>query len=252
MYKLTSVKSLSESQKSRLRNGHPVRVSAGSGNKLHLSDMQIKKLAKAAQSGKGITIQFDPNQATSHGSGIFGDIATKAKAFVQKHKLQNVVNRAIKFGKAKAHAGVARLAKMAHEKIDTVQPIGQGLKKRRGRPRKTGSGLVGDISGLISKGADVLGIGLKKRGRKPGPKKVGKGIISSLAKTASKALAPVVVDAASSFVKNKIAGSGRKRGPGRPKSTTAKKPKAKKPKAKKTPAKKRATKKGTALKPAGY
>ena len=130
MYKLTSVKSLSESQKSRLRNGHPVRVSAGSGNKLHLSDMQIKKLQKAHLLGKGITLQFDPHQTTSHGSGIFGDIATKAKAFVQKHKLQNVVNPAIKFGKAKAHAGVARLAKMAHEKIDTVQPIGQGLKKK--------------------------------------------------------------------------------------------------------------------------
>lgn len=251
MYKLTSVKSLSESQKSRLRNGHPVRVSAGSGNKLHLSDMQIKKLAKAAQSGKGITIQFDPHQTTSHGSGIFGDIATKAKAFVKKHKLQPMINPIIKGVKSRAHAGVNKLASMAHSKIDTVEPIGQGLKKRRGRPRKTGSGLIGDISGLISKGADVLGVGLKKRGRKPGVKKVGKGIISSLAKTAAKALAPVVVDAASSFVKNKIAGSG-KRKAGRPKkTTTAKKPKAKKP-AKKAPAKKRATKKGTALKPAGY
>ena len=72
-----------------------------------------------------------------------------------------------------------------------------------------------------------------------------------MAKTAAKALAPVVVDVAYSFVKSQIAGSGRKRGPGRPKSTTAKKPKAKKPKAKKAPAKKRATKKGTALRPAG-
>ena len=43
MFNSTSVKTLSELQKSRLRNGHPVRVSAGSGNSLHLSEMQIKK-----------------------------------------------------------------------------------------------------------------------------------------------------------------------------------------------------------------
>ena len=36
----------------------------------------------------------------------------------------------------------------------------------------------------------------------------------------------MVVDAASSFVKSKIAGAGRKRGPGRPKSKTAKPKKA--------------------------
>jgi hypothetical protein len=127
---------------------------------------------------------------------------------------------------------------MAHSKIDSVEPIGEGLRKHRGRPCKTGAGFVGDIAGLISKGADALAVGLKKHGRKPGPKK-GKGIIGSLAKTAAKALAPVVV--ASSFVKNKIAGAG-KRKVGRPKkapkTTTAKKA----PK----------TRVGSALKPAGY
>ena len=34
MYKSTPVSSLSELQKSKLRNGHPVRIKAGTGNKL--------------------------------------------------------------------------------------------------------------------------------------------------------------------------------------------------------------------------
>ena len=211
MYKSTSVSTLSELQKSKLRNGHPVRIKAGKGNKLNLSDIQIKKLNKAGLTGKGITVQMDPHQTQQHGSGIFGDIASKAKSFIKSNKLQGVVNPAIKYGKAKAHAGVAHLAKMAHEKIDTVQPIGQGIKKR-GRPRKTaGAGFVGDIAGLISKGANALGVGLKKRGRKPGPKKSGKGILSNIAKSVAKAAAPVAIDAASSFVKNKNAGAGKRK-----------------------------------------
>jgi len=248
MYKLTSVNTLSPAQKSKLKNGQAVRICSGSGNKLYLSDLQIKKLNKAGMAGKGITIQMDPYQSEQHGSGVFGDIASKAKQFVQKHKLQSVVNPAIKYGKAKAHAGVAKLAKMAHQKIDTIEPIGGAIKKRRGRPRKVGAGVVSDIAGLISKGADSLGLGIKRRGRKPGPKK-GKGILTSLAKAAAKAAAPLVVDAASSFVKNKIAGAG-KRKPGRPKSVKAKAPK-KAPKKTKAP-KRKTVKRGRALMPAGY
>jgi hypothetical protein len=171
MYKSTSVSTLSELQKSKLRNGHPVRSKAGTGNKLHLSDMQIKKLHKAGLSGKGITIQIDPHQTEQHGCGLFGDIATKAKTFIKKHKLQPMINPIISGVKSRAHSGVARLAKMAHDKINTVQPIGEGIKKKRGRPSKqSGAGFIGDIAGLIGKGADSLGLGLKKRGRKPGQK----------------------------------------------------------------------------------
>ena len=127
--------------------------------------MQIKKLHKAHLLGKSVNLQFDPHQTQQHACGIFGDVATKAKAFVQKHKLQPMINPIIRGVKSRAHAGVNKLAKMAHEKIDTVQPIGQGLKKRRGRPRKTGSGVVSDIANLISKGAESLGVGLKKKKR---------------------------------------------------------------------------------------
>jgi len=86
MYHSTGVGKLSESQKSKLRNGHPVRIKLGSGNTLHLTDPQIKKLQSAHKKGAAYTITFHPEQAEKHGSGFFGDIASKAKAFAKKHK----------------------------------------------------------------------------------------------------------------------------------------------------------------------
>ena len=43
MYEVVSVGKLSETQKSKLRNGHSARVKLGSGNSLCLSHDQIKK-----------------------------------------------------------------------------------------------------------------------------------------------------------------------------------------------------------------
>ena len=42
MYKPIGISKLSENQKSRLRNGHPVRIKKGTVNKLHLTQEQIK------------------------------------------------------------------------------------------------------------------------------------------------------------------------------------------------------------------
>ena len=86
MYSTTGVGKLSESQKSKLRNGHPVRIKMGSGNSLNLTAEQIKKLTQAHKKGAAYTITFHPEQAEKHGSGFFGDITTKAKAFAKKHK----------------------------------------------------------------------------------------------------------------------------------------------------------------------
>ena len=51
MYHTTGVGKLSETQKSKLRNGHPVRIKSGSGNNLHLTDQQLKKLQSAHKKG---------------------------------------------------------------------------------------------------------------------------------------------------------------------------------------------------------
>ena len=249
MYHSTGVGILSESQKSKLRNGHPVRIKLGSGNNLHLTDPQIKKLQSAHKKGAAYTITFHPEQAEKHGSGFFGDIASKAKAFAKKQIISNkdLLNPIINRVKSTVHGGINSLSNKAKEKLEElaskanskvnqyIQPIeGEGVKRRRGRPKK-GEGIIGDVlKGLISttglgvvkpkrtrKGKGVIGDVLKglisttglgvvkpKRGRK------GKGIMSSLLK----AVAPAIIDAAAGAVKGKVEGMGvKKRKAGRPK-----------------------------------
>jgi hypothetical protein len=206
MYHSTGVGKLSESQKSKLRNGHPVRIKLGSGNTLHLTDPQIKKLQSAHKKGAAYTITFHPEQAEKHGAGFFGDIATKAKAFAKKHK--DLINPIIGRVRAGAHSGIDKLSAKAREKIDEIiKPIeGEGVvKPKRGRPKK-GTGVIGDVlKGLIG----VTGLGVVKPKRL---KKEGKGVLSNIIK----AVAPAVIDAAAGAVKGKVEGMGRKRKAGRP------------------------------------
>jgi hypothetical protein len=221
MYHSTGVGKLSPSQMSKLRNGHAVRIKSGSGNTLHLTDPQIKKLQSAHKKGAAYTITFHPEQAEKHGSGFFGDIASKAKAFAKKQIISNkdLLNPIINRVKSTVHGGINSLSNKAKDKLEElaakanskvdqyIQPIeGEGVKRRRGRPKK-GEGIIGDaLKGLI--GMSGLGVVKPKRLTK------GKGIMSSLLK----AVAPAIIDAASNAVKGKVEGMGvRKRKAGRPK-----------------------------------
>ena len=197
MYTLVGIQKLSETQKSRLRNGHPVRIKKGSGNQLHLTNEQIKKLESAARKGSAYTLTLHPEQAEKHGSGFFGDIASKAKAFARKHK--DLINPIIGRVRAGAKSGIDKLASKANEKVDEyIKPI-------------EGEGIIGDaLKGLIG----MTGLGMKKRGR---PKKIltevvnnkvrvrkGKGILGNIIK----AVAPAVIDTAAGAVKGKVSGMG--------------------------------------------
>ena len=198
MYTLVGIQKLSETQKSRLRNGHPVRIKKGSGNQLHLTNEQIKKLESASRKGAAYTLTLHPEQAEKHGSGFFGDIASKAKAFARKHK--DLINPIIGRVRAGAKSGIDKLAAKANEKVDEyIKPI-------------EGEGFIGDaLKGLIS----MTGLGMKKkRGR---PKKIltevvdnkvrvrkGKGILGNIIKV----VAPAVIDAAAGVVKGKVSGMG--------------------------------------------
>jgi hypothetical protein len=223
MYSSTGVGKLSESQKSKLRNGHPVRIKLGSGNTLNLTDQQIKKLQSAHKKGAAYTITFHPEQAEKHGSGFFGDIASRAKAFARKQIVSNkdLINPIINRVKSGVHGGIdslsnkakaklEELASKANAKVDQyIQPIeGEGVKRRRGRPKK-GEGIIGDaLKGLIG----MTGLGVVKPKRL---QKEGKGIMSTLLK----AVAPAIIDAAAGAVKGKVStiGSGaKKRKAGRP------------------------------------
>ena len=128
MYHPIGIEKLSENQLSRLRNGHSVRVKIGNHHKVHLSVHQLKKLHAAHKHGKASTIQFDPYQMEAHGSGMFGDIARKAKAFVQRHHLQDIVNPVIAKAKRLGHHAVNRASHFAHNQLNRLQPIeGHGI-----------------------------------------------------------------------------------------------------------------------------
>jgi hypothetical protein len=261
MYEVVSVGKLSETQKSKLRNGKSARVKKGSGNKLSLTPEQIKKLESAAKKGKAVTITLHPEQAEKHGSGIFGDIATRLKKLAVQNK--DLINPIIGRVRGSARRGVSKLANKANETIDkyitdieggalypagaglgggALYPAGysgNGLKKKRGRKKK-GEGIIGDVLKNVI-GMTGLGVGdkvkpktlkdvlktekpeAKKRVRAEGSikpsvlrKKKGEGI-GALAKLAAKALAPIAIDAASNFAKDKVSGMGIKKKRGRKK-----------------------------------
>jgi hypothetical protein len=219
MYEVVSVGKLSETQKSKLRNGHPVRVKKGSGNSLCLSHDQIKKLESAARKGKAVTITLHPEQAEKHGSGIFGDIATKLKKLAVQNK--DLINPIIGRVRGTAKKGVSKLANKANETIDKyITDIeGGGVKKKRGRKKK-GTGIIGDVLKNVI-GMTGLGVVVEppllqvaEKTKKPRKTKKGKGI-GALAKLAAKALAPIAIDAASNFAKDKVSGLGVKKKRGR-------------------------------------
>jgi hypothetical protein len=232
MYEVVSVGKLSETQKSKLRNGHPVRVKKGSGNQLCLSHDQIKKLESASRKGKAVTITLHPEQAEKHGAGIFGDIATKLKKLAVQNK--DLINPIIGRVRGTAKKGVSKLANKANETIDkyitdieggALYPAGHtgsGIKKR-GRPKK-GKGVIGDVlKGIIN----TTGLGVvveppllqvAEKAKKPRKTKKGKGLgalAGFAAKAAAKALAPVAIDTAANFAKNKVSGLGVKKKRGR-------------------------------------
>ena len=276
MYNPVGISKLSENQKSRLRNGHPVRIKNTTPNKLHLTQEQIKKLESASRRGAGYTIQLNPEQAEKHGAGLFGDIATKLKKLAVRHK--DIINPVIKAIKSAGHKGLSKVSTSLHNKINEMPELsGEGVKKRRrGRPKK-GEGLLGDVLSMINPTmgtvAKTVGLGVKKT-RKPrtrkgkgligdvlsminptmgtvaktvglGVKKTrksrskkGKGFLTDMAKQGAKALAPKLIDAVANAAKDKISGMGAKK-----KRTTKKATKRGRP---------RKSKSGAALMPAGY
>ena len=213
MYQTVGIEKLSDNQLSRLRNGHPVRVKLGNHHKIALNISQLKKLHSASKKGSALTITFDPYQKEAHGSGLLGDIAKKAKAFIQKHKLQDMVNPIISGAKKRAHAGVNYLSNRAKSKIDEIQEI-------------EGEGIIGDIFSTIGTIANATGAGCGSRCgagvayKKNTPtaisrkrkvhKKKGKGIFGDIAKNVAKSVATKGIELGANYLQNKVQGMGLK------------------------------------------
>ena len=205
------LKKLSETQKIKLCNGRPVRIKKGSGNSLHLTDAQIKKLESSAKKGSAYTLTMHPEQEEKHGADFFGDIVTKAKAFDKKHK--DLINSIIGRVRAGSNSGIDKLSAKSREKIDEIiKPIeGEGVvkPKRRGRPKK-GEGIIGDV---VSKMIGLTGLGVVK----PKRMRKGKGVFPNKVKVVSPTTIDTIASSGTSASKDKVPGMGaKKRKPGRP------------------------------------
>ena len=66
MYHKASISPLSNTQISKMLNGHSVRVSNGDKHDIELSKEQLKKLSKAHKNGKAMTLTLDPYQIQNH------------------------------------------------------------------------------------------------------------------------------------------------------------------------------------------
>ena len=93
MYHKAGIEQLSNTQISRLLNGHSVRVKPGNGHVVSLSHEQAKKHIKASSSGKGFNLTMDPYQMDGHrhmhGEGIMKTVkkaVNHAGHFVKAHK----------------------------------------------------------------------------------------------------------------------------------------------------------------------
>jgi hypothetical protein len=223
MYFTYKVAELSPNQIRKLIKGEKVKLRKGNAHTVHLSEPQIKKIETAHKKGMASVIQLDPHQSSQHGSGVFGDIGKffKSKAY---H-----LNPIVKAGKTVAHSAVKSASKYAHGKIDNVKEF----------ERPSGEGIASDVLSGLAGLTSMLGGRVKPRVLKQrvAKKRAGKGFLANIAKAGVKALAPIVIDKGSEFVKSKIAGAGVRKA-GRPKKTTAKR--VGRPR------------KGKALMPAGY
>lgn len=80
------VKSLSNKQLSKLRNGHPVRLQKGSGMTVLLSPDKMKKLERAFRKNKGVTLSLTAEEISGCGGcGLF------AGGKINMKPLQNVL-----------------------------------------------------------------------------------------------------------------------------------------------------------------
>ena len=152
MYHKASISPLSATQISKILNGHSVRIKAGNGHEIELSKEQLKKLAKAHQTGKAMTLAMDPYQINNHqhlrGSGhikatskdggkrlIIAGTDRAIRAITGSGSVNRLkkAQRWTGFANSTFRDGIDTAGKAARVYYDSTDPMAQmgfGLKKR--------------------------------------------------------------------------------------------------------------------------
>jgi hypothetical protein len=151
MYHKASISPLSNTQISKILNGHSVRVSAGNEHDIELSKEQFKKFAKAHQNGKAMTLTLDPFQIQNlRGSGNLKR-TSKSNA---KRLITSATDRAIR---ALEGSGAASdLYVRAHQK-DSMKATNKYGPNFESEPREDVNMFGFGIGGNITKVAKTVG-----------------------------------------------------------------------------------------------
>ena len=129
MYKQVKIQNLSPTQYINLLKGCAVRIKKGGALSVHLSPEQLKKLDRAHAKDRAVQVMFDPYQIQMHGGSFKDDL----HSFYNKHIPESF------------HPGLESVGKAA------LSELGIGLKKKRGRPKKTGGSLKSEMESFIIK-----------------------------------------------------------------------------------------------------
>jgi len=189
MYHKVKVGQLSNTQISRLLNGHGIRVSNGSNHEVELSKEQIKKFMKAREKGKAMTLTMDPFQMQNHqylrGSGGGTGNLTKTSKGSAKRIITSATDRLIRALEGSGTDGnLIRTVKDSGKRlivsgtdraIRAIEGSGVNRLKKAQRWEQFANATVRDGIDTVGKAArvyraatkpalsDMLGFGLKKR-----------------------------------------------------------------------------------------
>jgi hypothetical protein len=156
MYNSVKIHKPSASQLRNLKKGRKAIVKMGGDYSIDLSEEQAKKLSKASQKGKGLTIQLDPYQQDKmSGKGIIEEMDGEGlKDFVGKIKKAKIGKKIIKYAKDNK-----LLQKVGNALVERAVKTIAGSGRPRGRPPKNGGALLPAGGALLPAGGALLPAG---------------------------------------------------------------------------------------------
>ena len=170
MYSPVKIHKLSATQKRKLKKGDKVIIKKGNDEEINLSAEQAKKFERKSKVGAGLTIQLDPyqqDQLSGKGMQTAGMCCSECgveleiegeglKQFVGKVKRAGIGKKIIKFAKD------TKLAKrvgnaLIERAVKTIAGSGaETVKRKRGRPKKSGGALLPAGGALLPAGMNRL------------------------------------------------------------------------------------------------
>lgn len=157
------IKKLSPSQNRKLKKGGKVIIKPGDGQEINLDDKLFKKFNRKSKTGSGLTIQqkdiISGGMCSNCGCGMVSD----GGSIIGKIKKAKLGKKIIKFAKDNkilkrvGNALVERaISTIAGAGVEMVEEIVEPVKRKRGRPKKSGGALFPAGGALLPAGINRI------------------------------------------------------------------------------------------------